>query len=123
MDPIEQLAGERLRELAEEVSRQLNNKTGSRPVLWLLAEQRKRASNAIVMMIDVDPEDANAIRKIQADIKLYDDMIMSCRKLMARGREAAFEIAEGDRAAIDELVMNMSEDERRLYGLEQRGMD
>lgn len=121
MDPIEQLAAARLRELAEELAKQLDRKTGTRPVLWLLARQRVRAAKAIVMFMDVDPDDAATVRKLQAEMKLYDDLIVSCKTLLSRGKEAAFEVSEDERSALDELIMEMSPDERRLYGLQQKG--
>lgn len=121
MDPIEQLAAERLRELAESLVKQLDRSAATRPVLWLLARQRMRAAKAITMMLDVDPEDTRKVRELQSEMKLYDDLIKSCRVLLSRGKEAAYEVAEDERSALDEIIAEMSEDQRRLYGLQQRG--
>jgi hypothetical protein len=123
MDPIEQLAEARLRELAIDVEVQLEKGTQYRPVLWLLVHARKRAAGAMKLFLDVDPADAHAVRLIQIELKVYDDMVANCRMLVARGRDADHVIAEKDRTEMSEAIMNMSDDDRRLYQLQPRGID
>jgi hypothetical protein len=123
MDPIEKLGNEQLRLLAADVMVQLEKGTALHPVLWMLVQARKRAAMAIGMFIDIDPENIEAIRKIKAEILVYEDMVRSCRELLAQGREAELRVGEDDRLAIDEIVMEMSEEDRRLYQLQQRGAD
>jgi hypothetical protein len=123
MDPIEKLGNEQLRLLAADLMVQLEKGTALRPVLWMLVQARRRAAGAIEMMIDVDAEDVEAVRKIKREILVYTDMVRSCRELLARGKEADLRISEDDRIAVDEIVMDMSDDERRLYQLQQRGAD
>ena len=123
MDPIDRLADEKLRELAIDLEVQLERRTAHRPVLFMLHKAREKAGKAMVMFLDVDPTDAKLITRLQAEVKLYDDMITSCRELVARGREAQSRIAENERSAIEELVINMTDEERRLHKLEPRGTD
>lgn len=123
MDPIEKLGNEQLRAVAADLMVQLERGTGLRPVLWMLVQARKRAAAAIAMFIDVDADDAVAIRKLQAEVLVYYDMVRNARELLARGREADQRIDEDDRLAIDEIVQEMSEEDRRLYRLQQQGVD
>jgi len=57
------------------------------------------------------------ITALQNEVKLFIDMIDSARNVLDRGKEADRKIKEDDRAAIDEMVMGMTDEERRLYRL------
>lgn len=120
IDPIEKLADEQLFELALDVRVQLEKGTGTRPVLWLLAQQRTKAREAISKMVEVDATETDAIRNFQQEIRLYGDLIAACRDLIARGREADALIAEADRSDIAEI---MSPEERQLHGFQTQGDD
>lgn len=122
-DPIDHLSDEQLRLLAADVTVQLEKGTGTRPILFMLKEARHRAIKAFGMLIEVPPDDANTIRQLQNELKLYADMIHSCRAVLDRGKTADRRINEDDRAAIDEVVMNMSDEERRLHNFEARSRD
>jgi hypothetical protein len=123
MDPIFRLADEQMRALSIDLMVQLEKGTAMRPVLWLLAKAREKASKAFVMFIDADPADVKLIQQLQSEVKLYDDMILSCRELLALGKEADLAIRESDRQALDEIVSEMTDEERRLNQLEPRGQD
>ena len=75
------------------------------------------------LFLDVDPADAHAVRMIQIELKVYDDMVANCRMLVARGKDADHAIKEKDRDELSEAVMSMTEEERRLYNLQPRGQD
>jgi hypothetical protein len=123
MDAIEEVAEERLRELAADLQVQLEKGTGMRPAAWMLAQARKKAAKAVVLFLDVDVEDTKLVRRLQGELKLYDDMVTACQALVARGKEADYRITESDRAALDEVVMQMTPEERRLHKLEPIGKD
>lgn len=124
MDPIEQLSDEQLVLLAADLQVQLEKTTAMRPVLFMLAKARHRARTALLALgLDVEPEDTKLIRSLQNEVKLYDDMVTACRELLASGKEAHHRISEQERDALDEVVVNMSDDERRLHGFELRGKD
>jgi len=123
MEILEELADERLAELSLDVQVQLEKGTATRPVLWMLVEARRKAAKAIDLIIDVDPVDADSIRKIQRELCVYNDMIVAARAMLERGKEADGKIKESERSAIDEMVQGMSEEERRLYQFEPRRTD
>lgn len=123
MDPILRLGDEQLRLLAADIQVQLERGTGTRPVLYLLAQAREKAAKAIVLFMDADPTDAPLIRRLQQEITLYNDMVTSAQALLSAGREANQRIAERDRAELEEVITSMTDDERRLHGFEKRGID
>lgn len=124
MDPIEMLADSQLLMLATDLQVQLERGTGTRPVAHLLANARRRAAKALLILaMDTEAEDAAKIRELQGHIRIYDDMITSCQALIAGGREARARITEAERIALDEVIVNMTDEERRLHGFEQRGKD
>jgi thiamine pyrophosphate-dependent acetolactate synthase large subunit-like protein len=92
-----------------DVKVQLERGTGTRPVLWLLARARNSAVIALRKLIEIDASETEAIRSLQAEVRLYGDMVESCRDLVARGREADREIDEQDREDLAGLIEN-SED-------------
>lgn len=120
-DPVSGLADERLLELAADLTAQLEKKAGTRPVLWMLARQRQKAAESIGLLMRVDPTEPEAIRILQNDVRLYEDMIASCRALVASGRDAYAAIEERDRDEITEIVM--TKDDQQLYGFNQEGTD
>lgn len=122
-DPIEALANEQLFALAADLQVQLEQGTGTRPVLWLLTEQRAKASTAMVKLVEVDATEIEAIRSLQNEIRLYGDLVTACQNLILRGREADRTIAESERSDMAEIIGNMSPEDRRLHGFEQGSDD
>lgn len=122
-DPTEALADEQLYELAADVQVQLEKGSGTRPVLWLLAQQRAKAADALTKLVEVDATETEAIRTLQNEIRLYSDLVTACQDLIARGREADAMIAERDRSDMSEIVGSMSPEDRKLHGLETQGDD
>jgi len=122
-DPIERIAEHELFELSADLQVQLEKGTGIRPVLWMLTQARTKAAKAIVQMSIAEPDDIVSIRTCQAAIRLYDDMVQSCRDLIKRGREADRRIAERDRDEMQELIMDLTPEEQRMTGLEPIGTD
>lgn len=124
MDPIETLSDEQLLLLSADLQVQLERRTAMRPVAFLLANARRRAAKALLILaLEVDPEDAKTIRKLQGEVGLYDDMIKSCQALISGGKEARARISEKERAELDEVIVNMTDEERKLHGFEPRGQD
>jgi len=123
MDPILRLGDEQLRLLAADLQVQLERGTGTRPILFMLSQAREKAAKAIVMFMDADADDPALIRRLQQEITIYNDMVTSAQALLSAGREANQRIKEKDRAELEEVIMSMTDDERRLHGFEQRGID
>lgn len=122
-DPTAALANEALFTLAADLQVQLEKATGTRPVLWLLAQQRAKAASAMVKMIEVDATETEAIRALQNEIRLYGDLVTACQELIVRGHEADAMIAETDRSELADIIGEMSPDDRQLHGFEQRSDD
>ena len=104
---IEHAARERVMKLGIDVEIQLERtqKPGFQPVLCLLRNARERAVDAMAKMVMVDPADAIAIRKLQLEAMLFDDLVSMCRELVEDGRNAERMVAEEDRAAINDLIL------------------
>lgn len=122
-DPTEALSNEQLYELAADVQVQLEKGTGTRPVLWLLAEQRAKARTAMVKLVEVDATETEAIRALQNEIRLYGDLVTACHNLIIRGREADALIAESDRSDMAEIIGDMSPEQQQLHGFQPQGDD
>lgn len=121
--PIEALSDEQLFVLAADVQVQLEKGTGTRPVLWLLNEQRKKASSAMAKLVEVDATETEAIRSLQQEIRLFGDLVTSCQHLLLRGKEADAMIAERDQSEMAEIIGDMSPEDQRLHGFKQQGED
>lgn len=123
MDSLENLADEQLWLLAEDVRIQLEKGTGTRPVLYLLAQQRQRAVKAIIGLVNVDPTKASDIREYQKEAGLYYDLMENVREMLQRGREADMRINERERESLSDALDDMTEEERRQLNVEPRGDD
>jgi hypothetical protein len=95
---------------------QLERGTGTRPMIWLLASSRNKAVDAIRQMIEIDATETAAIRALQAEVRLYGDMMESAREMLGRGREADGEVNEEDRVALADYLTS---DEARESGITQ----
>jgi len=125
IDPFATLANEALLEVAYDLQVQLERGTakGMRPVLYLLVQQRKKAADAMSKIIDVDVCETEALRSLQAEVRLYGDMVESCRKLFDKGRDAEQQIMESDRAEMEKIVGQMSPVDRERLNLQQESID
>lgn len=103
-DPVEDLAGEALIQMAQEISLQLEASARVKPVLYLLSQQRKRAAAAIFALCKIDSHKAEDIRVLQNEVSLYADLIESCQTLFIKAKEQAAEIDEADRVATLDLI-------------------
>lgn len=92
-----------------DVKVQLEKGSGTRPMLYLLAGSRNRAVVALRKMIEIDASETESIRSLQAEVRLYGDMIETTRELLVRGHEADREIDEEDRVAIADMVSTDTE--------------
>lgn len=95
---------------------QLEKGTGTRPMLYLLASARNKAVVAMRNLIEIDASETIAIRGLQAEVRLYGDMMHSAREMLSRGREADHEVNEEDREAVADFVTT---EEAREMGVNQ----
>ena len=80
-------------------------KPGFQPVLYMLRDARERAIAAMTQLTIVDASDVMAIRKLQLEILLFDDMVAACKRAVDRGREVDRLVTEEERAAINDLIV------------------
>lgn len=120
-DPFVALGSEALVQLGFDVQVQLEKNTakGMRPVLWLLVQQRKKAAVAMAQMIDVDVVETEALRSLQAEVRLYGDLVQHCRALFTEGKDKLQEIEEEDRQEMEDLIGKMSPEEQRQFTNQQ----
>lgn len=112
--PIDHIADSQLILSYLDLQVQLEKGTGTRPVLWLLAEARKKAVAAFHALVKIDPNDAEGIRTLQNEVIMFDELVASCHQMLVRGREADRAIDEADREA---LAMFLTTTEARELGL------
>lgn len=122
-DPIEELGNEHLYLLATDLQVQLEKGTAMRPVLYLLTQQRRKAREAISKLVEVDPTETTAISALQAEIRLYSDLIETCQELVVRGKEADSLINEDERRDMEDIIRAMPPEQQRLHGFSQQGGD
>lgn len=104
---IENAARARAIALGMDVELQLEktSKAGFQPVLYMLRHARERAIAAMTKMVLIDASDAVAIRALQLEVMLFDDMVDSCREAVTRGREIEQVVSDEERAEINDLII------------------
>lgn len=119
-DFIEELSLNQESDLGVDLMVQLEQGTGTRPVLWLLCRAKKRAASAIATLARADVTQTAALIILQSQIQLYDELMMDCQALLARGREADRRLKESER---EEIADALDIDEARAAGFEQTPED
>ena len=122
-DLLEKLVDDELYYLAEDLKMQLEKGAGTRPVLFLLSNQRQRAVKAIHGLIEANPTDHEMIRQFQQEARLYYDLMEHCREMIRRGKEADARIGELEREALAVSLEQMEPEEKRLLNVETAGED
>jgi len=62
------------------------HRAGNTPAHWILRRSKAEAAEALVQLIDVDPTDANAVRKLQNDVRRYADLVRFMSETIISGR-------------------------------------
>lgn len=113
-DAISAAARAYLLESYTDLKVQLEKGTGTRPMLYLLADARNNAVVAIRKMIDLDASETQAMRALQNEVRLYGDMMDAAERMLRRGKEADREIDEKHR---EELAEYLTTDDAREMGI------
>lgn len=79
---------------------------GGAPILVMLAKARRRAAAAIVAFMDVPAEDADQIRKLQNDFKVYGMYVADIGEIIKAGRSADEELSQMERADLEEAIID-----------------
>lgn len=112
--PIDHIADSELILSYIDLQVQLEKGTGTRPVLWLLNDARKKAVAAFHALVRIDCNDAEGVRTLQNEVIMFDELIASCQQMVNRGREADRAIDEADR---EQLAAFLKTTEAREMGL------
>lgn len=125
-DPILRMARERalLRHVADyiDLDLQLSKSTQTRPIATMLAKARDEAALAMVALVIVDPSKVEEVRKLQNEVRRFDDLVRWTRKIIVDGRDAESEIesrSESIEDVIDYLRENEPEEAERLGMIER----
>lgn len=85
------LALHRASRLSIEIEAELRSRR-SEPMLVFLHEAKEDAANALVKLIDVDAEDHATIRKLQNEVRRFDDLVGWMKARLLEGPEAEVEL-------------------------------
>lgn len=100
MNSIERSLAEAAVSRAETILRDFEVTGKGTPLHWLLAKSKARAADALVALIDVDPEDARAVRNLQNDVTRFRDLVNFLRETIAEAEDANHALNAEDRDMI-----------------------
>lgn len=118
IDPVQRLAIEQAMKLSADVEVQLTT-SRSEPLLVILHNARQQAAQAIVNLVDVDPEDHKAIRALQNEVVRFHEMIEWLQQIYAKGFDAEQQLTAAQQQEIEGLVL--SDQEKQRLGLATEG--
>lgn len=104
--PVLRLAQRRVIAASADIEAQLSVREGCRPVLIMLVTARQEAAEAMAELATIDlTAPISEIRRLQNEVRRFDDLMTWLRALVARGFEYDHEISEQER---DELAAALS---------------
>ena len=112
-DPVGLLALARAQILSEDVEEQLTarGRDGYRPLAAVLGRARLAAAEALAAIVSVDPEvDPKEIRRLQNEVRRFEDLVCFLRQILLEGRERALEIADAERQELEDLIFSPTAD-------------
>lgn len=122
---LELIALRQLIDISAQVEVQLTTPPGPKekdlPILAILAKAREEASDAIVSLCEVDPENAKLIRTLQNTVARFKDLVTWLRAMVIEGHEADLEMSEIHRDELQELVLDVDEETMTRMGLRTPG--
>lgn len=118
-DPAERAAAQLAVQLSADIELQLTHVAGGAPVLALLGKARQLATNAIVALAEVDPDNAKAIRDLQNEIVIFKLIVAWLKEIVAAGFDAGDALDEDERDDLAEAIGLSPDDadEARRAGL------
>jgi hypothetical protein len=88
MEPIYKIALQRDLTLSAHAEVELTSKIKSEPLLVVISAAKEQAAAALVGLVSVDPEDHAEIRRLQNEVRRFDDLVKWLRELLIAGPEA-----------------------------------
>ena len=83
-------------------------------ILTLAYRAQQMPGETIEKMVEIDVSEVDTMRSLQAEVRLYGDMMTAAKELVSRGREADWEVNEEDR---EEIAAFLTEAEARELGI------
>jgi hypothetical protein len=100
MNSFERALAEAAVSRAETILRDFDVTGKGTPLHWVLARAKAKASDALVALVDADPEDAKAIRALQNDVTRFRDLVSFLRETIAEAEDANHALNAEDRDMI-----------------------
>lgn len=118
-DHVYRLALARTSRLSVEVEAEITSKVRSEPLLVVLHTAKEQAADALATLAEVDPTDANAIRKLQNEVARFADTTRWLKQILLDGPEADRELNELQMKEARDLVL--SDEEAEQLGIPTEG--
>lgn len=117
-DPILRLAQQRIVAASADIEAQLSILDGCRPVLIVLLHARAQAAEALAELA-ILPADASIelIRRLQHEMRRYDDIVGWFRKIVSDGFDYSQKITAEDREEMIDLLTRTPEGQREAMEL------
>jgi hypothetical protein len=105
-DPVASLALERAALISADIEEQLTARKehGMRPLIAVLAKARREAADALAALADAPCTDANAIARLQNEVRRFADLVRWLREIVNEGLDDRYEVADGERDELERLV-------------------
>lgn len=94
MDSAYKLALQRDLTLSAHVEVELTSKLKSEPLLVVINHAKEQAATALVALATVDPENPAEIRRLQNEVRRFDDLVSWLRELLIAGPEAERQLSD-----------------------------
>lgn len=109
LDPLVQLAQQRIVKASADLEVQLSQLTGGGPAIEILKLLREKAAESLACLVIVDAEDPKAIRTLQNEVKRYDEWIAWLRQIISEGRAIDAQTTVDEREELLDLLTQTPE--------------
>lgn len=103
-DPVFRLAIQRIIADSADIEAQLAIRSGTRPVVTVLAKARSEAADALACLVDADPEKPEEIRRLQNEVRRFGDLVRWFKTICEQGDMAEQIITQQEREELLEIL-------------------
>lgn len=82
---------------------------GTMPLQIVMVRAKQESSLALAAMVDHDPSDVEGMRRLQAKVQMFRDMVKFMSEALAEGDSAAQVLDENDKADVADLIVSDQE--------------
>ena len=122
-DPLPEIAMDYIIAASKEIEVQLALSGGTAPIVAMLRLARNEAVDAIVKLIDVDPNDSTTIQRLQNEAIRFRDLCGWLARIAHDGLQADLEVEDGEIAAMHRFIQPGQLRERSIFNEEPEGDD